>query len=333
VTGLDVGSLDKRARRVVAAVAVSNPAGMQPNTLFSDITIGPTSVAGPLRLVSLLGRADGPVADLLEESLADGRTTIAELDADGVVSRVRVHHTGPAPLLLLDGEEILGAKQNRMVNASFLIEPGRTVDIPVSCVERLRWDRSGGHFRSSDTTATARLRAAKHARLCRALDAGHGYDTNQGAVWRDVDAYLGRTGVRSPTAASHDGYTSRRLQGERALAAVEPIAGQIGLAAVYGRSLVSLDLFGSASLYRRAWKKIGRGLLAELFERDVATDEDAALAVVGDALGAMAASDPVTEPAPGGGEILHARSSGLSFTAIVSHEAMFHAVVTADAEA
>lgn len=44
----------------------------------------------------------------------------------------------PLPtVLILDGEEILGAKQNRMVNATILIAAHTKVKVPVSCVERI----------------------------------------------------------------------------------------------------------------------------------------------------------------------------------------------------
>ena len=41
-------------------------------------------------------------------------------------------------VFVMDGEEVVGGKQNRIVNASFLIAPKSEVALPVSCVER-RW--------------------------------------------------------------------------------------------------------------------------------------------------------------------------------------------------
>src|SRR5687768_1685391 len=74
-------------------------------------------------------------ASLLAEALGHGEAMVTEV-GQGQVNTVRVEHRGLAPLLLLDGEEVIGAKQNRVFNASFLVAPGSTVEVPVSCVEK-----------------------------------------------------------------------------------------------------------------------------------------------------------------------------------------------------
>ncbi len=43
------------------------------------------------------------------------------------------------PVLLLDGEELVGAKQNRILNLTVLVPAHQTIVIPVSCVEAGRW--------------------------------------------------------------------------------------------------------------------------------------------------------------------------------------------------
>ena len=106
---------------------------------IADVRLGPVVEIGDLSLVALLSCRSGPAVDLLEDGLRNGRTTITEVSEQGRVDRIRVRHEGDRPLLLLDGEEILGAKQNRLVNATFLVPAGAEVDLPVSCVERGRW--------------------------------------------------------------------------------------------------------------------------------------------------------------------------------------------------
>ena len=48
---------------------------------------------------------------------------------------LRVINGADRPVLLLDGEELVGAKQNRVLNTSVLVAKGARLDIPVSCVE------------------------------------------------------------------------------------------------------------------------------------------------------------------------------------------------------
>ena len=52
-------------------------------------------------------------------------------------------------VLLYDGEELVGAKQNRILNVSVLVGAGAKMPIPVSCVEQGRWARSTLDFDSA----------------------------------------------------------------------------------------------------------------------------------------------------------------------------------------
>jgi hypothetical protein len=282
-------------------------------------------VAGPLRLVRLIGEFGGPDAELLDEALPTGRTSITEVSDTGVVALVRVTHGGTLPLLLIDGEQIVGAKQNRIVNASFLVAPGQSVEVPVSCVERGRWRYRGLTFGRSDTTISANARAAKLRRLHASLERGRGHDGDQQAVWRDVEHYLTRTGASSQSAAFDDAFQHHRGHSEPALSSFEPAAGQVGIAAVCDGSLVGLDLFGSPSLYARGWKKVARGLLSEVYDAREAPSEASSLATVRGAIQAIAASKPMRSSAPGIGQTLHAAATGVTFTGVVHREVLYHA--------
>ena len=76
---------------------------------------------------------------LLEEALQMGCLEIGEVSLSGSVNTVLIANSAAQPVLIFDGEEILGAKQNRMVNATILIAAQTKLKVPVSCVERGRW--------------------------------------------------------------------------------------------------------------------------------------------------------------------------------------------------
>jgi hypothetical protein len=293
----------------------------------SSLVVGVPKVAGDLSLVPLLVGWPGVDADLLEEALARGSTTVTEVDEQGRVGTVRVKHGGPRLLLLVDGEQVVGAKQNRVLNASFLIPPGAAVDLPVSCVERGRWGYRSPGFQASEMTLAGSARAAKLRRVTRSVQAGGAYDADQGAVWRDVDAYLESTRVSSPTSAYLDAYASRAPEIERVSATLVPEPGQVGIAAVRGSTLVGIDLFGSPSLFARGWSKIVRGLLAEVSGGAGAPVDVAG--IVRRCLAALAVAPIDLREAPGCGVTLHGSSGGFTVGGVARGADLYHLLVVA----
>ena len=101
---------------------------------------------------------------------------------------------GDKPVLLVEGEELVGAKQNRTFNISILAPPRQETRIPVSCVERGRWGYDADVvFQRSDRAHYARGRRTKTEAVNRniGLDAAS-LHSDQGAVWEDIDRRAGR---------------------------------------------------------------------------------------------------------------------------------------------
>src|SRR5262245_2364698 len=63
---------------------------------------------------------------------------ITEVDAAGSVPELLAHNPLETSVLLYDGEELLGAKQNRILNVTVLVAARSETRIPVSCVEQGR---------------------------------------------------------------------------------------------------------------------------------------------------------------------------------------------------
>lgn len=72
---------------------------------------------------------------LAQDALEDGTLTVKEISDSGKVNKLIVQNKGDKRVLLLDGEELIGAKQNRILNTTILIEANVTQKIPISCVE------------------------------------------------------------------------------------------------------------------------------------------------------------------------------------------------------
>src|SRR5215472_9614914 len=90
---------------------------------------------------------------------AGDRVTIGEVSEGGSVPDVTVNNGADRPLLLLDGEELVGAKQNRILNATVLVAARSQITIPVSCVEAGRWGYRGRQLVPGDARLLRPVRA------------------------------------------------------------------------------------------------------------------------------------------------------------------------------
>ena len=59
---------------------------------------------------------------------------------------VRANNCLDKPVLILAGEEIVGAQQNRVSNTTVFIEAQTEIIIPVSCTEKGRWSSVSEEF-------------------------------------------------------------------------------------------------------------------------------------------------------------------------------------------
>jgi hypothetical protein len=95
----------------------------------------------------------------LDDALAERFLEVTEISDGGEVPNLKLVNHGPAPILILAGEELIGAKQNRVVNATFLIQDNFSITIPVSCVEQGRWSYRSCEFASERRMSPSGLRS------------------------------------------------------------------------------------------------------------------------------------------------------------------------------
>ena len=146
----------------------------------------------------------------LDEALPRG-LRITETSDAGSVPELVVENPPDSAVLLYDGEELVGAKQNRILNVSVLVGAGAKLPIPVSCVEQGRWSRQSDAFGSATHISHSHLRRRKAETLA-AQPLARG--VAQGEVWDEVREKQSRMGVRSP-----DRREPRHVRGARRPAA------------------------------------------------------------------------------------------------------------------
>jgi len=199
----------------------------------------------------------------LEEALPRG-FRIDEVSDAGAVPELVVENPLDEHVLLYDGEELIGAKQNRILNVSVLVEAGARTPIPVSCVEAGRWHRSSTTFAAADHTAGPEVRLRKAMALApNALARG----AAQSDVWDAIALKSARLGVHSPTGAHSDLFEARKGAMHELAAAFAAQPGQCGMALVLPAGRACLDYLSRPEAFARHHRKLLHGYLLDALER------------------------------------------------------------------
>lgn len=237
--------------------------------LLSGVSIGDASRHGRLGVFPLFAAARETGAFvLLDEALAAKAVDVTETSENGSVPVLKLLSKSSVPVLLLDGEELIGAKQNRILNTSILAPAGAEMLLPVSCVEQGRWRYSSHKFRAADHALFARARARKASRMAtlherkRAVGeseahyVARSFDADQHAVWSDVSGKLSRMRVDSVSAAINDGYESYGEHLREFEAALAPVPGQRGAAFALDGRIVGIELLATEAAFRAIYRKL-----------------------------------------------------------------------------
>lgn len=310
-----------------------------PIRLVHDLVAGafrlgdPRAVEG-LTLVPVLGPARAePEYVLSEEAVAEGTLTIGERDIESV-PELLLHNAGPLPVLFVDGEHLVGAKQNRVLNTTVLAEGMRDTVVPASCVERGRWRYRGRTgFAPASEISHPSLRHLSAVAVSQHLRAGLGHVSDQSSVWAEVERLRSQVGARrSPTAAMSDIFRDRRREIDQMTRAfATPDAGQIGVVACVEGDPVTADVFEHPSVLARLWARLIRGYAIEAGGRPPAQVEASRVSKL---LAAVVDADATTHEAVGLGTDVIATGPTLVAHALTWRDAVVHlAVHSVDANA
>jgi hypothetical protein len=237
------------------------------NYLAEPLEVGEPDTAGPLAVFPLFG----PEPRQHYLSFAEGRANgakVTELETSASVNDLVVENPGVDPLLLYEGEEVLGAQQNRTFDVTVLVAAQAKLRVPVSCVEVGRWDgsRHAEDFGLSPQAAYPELRRAKSSQARVNVARGREARADQAAVWNEIAAKSARHGAQSPTGAMNDVFASRRHALMTITGGVSRRDGQVGaLVAIVGEFVV-LDWVSRAEVFAALFNPLLQGYALDALE-------------------------------------------------------------------
>jgi len=185
----------------------------------------------------------------LRTAFERGVLLIQESDESGTVGQLKVTNKGDAPVLLLDGEELSGAKQNRVLNTTILVPANETILIPVSCTEQGRWSYTSPRFEESLSVAPPRVRRSTQAAVTDSVRISGRYAGNQSEVWSRVQEIGEEAAVHSSTSAMRDVFRERLPQLDDVADKFPVVADQVGLVAVVENTVLGLDVVTRPEVY------------------------------------------------------------------------------------
>ncbi len=204
----------------------------------------------------------------LEQALASRALVVTEVNKSGNVNRLKLVNNESRPVLLIEGEELRGAKQNRIVNASFLIAGNTSTNIPVSCVEEGRWHYDSHEFSSGRKVIHASLRREVKYSLRDSLDREGGHRVDQGRVWANIAAKSRRLKVKSPTMAMSDVFDHYEDRLAVYAEAFSPVDRQVGALFAIEGTVVGLEGFGCCETLGHFFSKLINSYAMDAVESD-----------------------------------------------------------------
>jgi len=183
----------------------------------------------------------GPEYITFKEALERGVFVVTEVSAGGSVPELMVENKGDVAVLLLDGEELSGAKQNRVLNTTIMVGPKSATKIPVSCTEHGRWSYVSNVFQESGNVMAPALRELNMRGVNASLKTARQFRSDQGAVWDGIDRMSVAADVQSMTGAMRDVFEAKKNVLEDYLKSFKLQDGQKGVLVFIGGEVAGLD--------------------------------------------------------------------------------------------
>jgi len=295
--------IEKTLSRVKAGVGVS----------FNNLSVIPL----------VAGNGIEPDYLTLDEALARGDVRVTETSETGDVPELRLENRGELPVLLLDGEELVGAKQNRVLNLTILAPAKCTITIPVSCVEAGRWSHTSPEFSTKGRAFYAAGRARKADQVTTSLRTSGTRRSRQGEVWEDIAAKSSRMESYSDTAAMECLYEDYQEQVEEYLKAIEMVEGQVGAVFAINGQIRGVELFDFSTTLRKLMPKLLRSYALDAIDEQGGSTNIKPPDVMR-FLSAVAAAEGSEHPAVGEGDDIRISGPRLAGGALSARDRVVH---------
>jgi ARG and Rhodanese-Phosphatase-superfamily-associated Protein domain len=235
-------------------------------TLLDGVQITEPVGLNGLQVFGLKRPAKSSLAYLtLDEALQNEVVDVTEISEGGSVPTLKVSNRSEQLLFLMSGEQLQGAKQNRVLNVSIIVAANSDLPIPVSCVEAGRWRYQSHKFSSSGTSSHSYLRAQMSRQVTESYRQKGTPQSKQQAVWSEIARKLGKMESRSPSSALNQVYQDLESKLSTFVDSAAP-ADCSGAVFAFGGRVVGMDMFDNSDTFQKLWPKIVRSYAIDAME-------------------------------------------------------------------
>ncbi|MBK8228463.1 MAG: hypothetical protein IPK70_14990 [Flavobacteriales bacterium] len=219
-----------------------------------------------LRLIPIMGNdayrdAYKDMGELvpMNKALQDGRLKVKEQEGGATVNTLQVENTSKDTIYLMQGEVVVGGKQDRMLAQDVIVLPGATLSIGAFCVEHGRWQAGSTGHEFKGTIGVVGQKARKAAAV----------EKEQTRVWEEVakDIKKNETDTRSGSYAhlmqDREFQADRQRYREKLLGLPAANSHVVGVIAISGDKVVGCDVFATSALFAQAFPQLVDAYIAE----------------------------------------------------------------------
>lgn len=209
----------------------------------------------------------------LKKGLKLGLAGVKECETSQV-NTIIVKNNAVVPLILIDGEEIIGGDQNRIVNSTILVDAKSQMKIPVSCTEKGRWAYKS-EFKQSNYIANYKTRLAKE-------HASRSHTHYQDVIWSSISSLEAENDYASPTSAMEESYENLKAKHAKIIKEFEIEPGQNGVLVIVNGEIKGFEIFLNPEIYREFHEKILKSYLIDtkIENQTFAVNADHAMQVI-----------------------------------------------------
>ena len=228
-----------------------------PTEFINSLELGTPQAFGNMIVIPITStQAEGRNYITLREALKKEDLVITELNESASVPELKATNKSSLAILMLDGEQIKGAKQNRILNTSVLMKPKSELVIPVSCTEQGRWTYESKKFEDAQNIMPKSMRSMNQEQVRKSLASTGQARSNQGMIWSNVSKYQADLKVESETSALQDVYDAKKEDINKYIKAFQVQPNQKGLLVIINDKVVGLDFVSRPAAYKVLHNKL-----------------------------------------------------------------------------